>query len=127
MNVNAFEEHQLKLKAQACNQTGFVVDPRGMFPQGAGSLSQMLTAAPAPTEPNLLTCSQELRAYLFELASLHQAIRQSVFQAVPVGAGEGKSTETRDTLEGVLRESCQLAASLVGEARTINAKLFGAA
>ncbi len=80
---------------------------------------------PQPKEPSLLTCAQELRGYLYELGKIHADTRSQLFQPEPSEIRGNGSEETGDTLEGVLRHSCRLAACLVGEARSINARLIG--
>ncbi len=74
-------------------------------------------------EPDLLACSCELRNCLFALGGLHQALWRSAF--LPTPTEEPPVAPESDRLEGVLRDSCNMAKALVREAQAINAKLIG--
>ncbi len=74
----------------------------------------------------LRKCAHELLVYLYDLRTEQEVLYGGAFAPVPKGqCGSEGLNEPDESLETTLRRACRLAASLVGEARTINAKLLG--
>ncbi len=96
------------------------------MPFASGITGGIIGQCPQPKEPSLLTCAQELFGYLHDLASAQREARARIFMPEPCDRPDtGECRPNPESLEAILRQSCQLAANLVGEARTINAKLLG--
>ncbi len=80
--------------------------------------------AKLPCEPSLLSCARELFSYLCELQAVQGEARHGLLSPEPAEIS-GNSESADDSLEATLGRSCRMAACLVGEARTMNAKLLG--
>jgi hypothetical protein len=81
--------------------------------------------APEPSEPSLLTRTHELLAYLNQLEGGQSEIRTKLMGRPPCDSACEPANKRLDEpcLEELLAKACSLAASLVGEQKTILARI----
>ena len=77
---------------------------------------------PAPTEPALLQRAFELRGYILDFTAEVARLRGNLFCTEPNCCEKEKEQELYG-LEAILADTCQRAASLVGEMRSINERV----
>lgn len=79
-------------------------------------------STPQPREPNVSARAKELIGYLYELDGVQAAIRASLYGASPQDAS-GTSQAGDRSLEELVAMACQMAACILGEAKSIHSRL----
>ena len=83
------------------------------------------TSCPEPTAPCTLGLANELRNHVLDIATQAEQLRTQLFGPVPETKEGVQGNPACNGLDGILGDTCERAANLVGFLRTINSRLGG--